>query len=51
MRSVIRQSIVLPAAAESLYGMYLDPAAESALWLLEIEVERIATGTDAGRQA
>ncbi len=26
MRSLIKQSIVLPAAAETLYAMYLDPA-------------------------
>ena len=30
MRSVIRQSILLPAAAEELYRMYLDPAAHAA---------------------
>ena len=26
MRSVIKQSVLLPAPAESLYAMYLDPA-------------------------
>jgi activator of HSP90 ATPase len=31
MRSVIRQSVVLPAAAEALYRMYLDPAAHAAI--------------------
>jgi activator of HSP90 ATPase len=31
MRSVIRQSVILPAAAEALYGMYLDPANHAAI--------------------
>lgn len=30
MRSVIQQSILLPAAADTLFAMYLDPAAHSA---------------------
>jgi activator of HSP90 ATPase len=30
MRSVIHQSVVLPAAAETLFEMYLDPAAHGA---------------------
>jgi activator of HSP90 ATPase len=31
MRSVIQLSVVLPAAAEMLFGMYLDPAEHSAI--------------------
>lgn len=31
MRSVIGQSVVLPAPAEALYAMYLDPAAHGAI--------------------
>jgi activator of HSP90 ATPase len=31
MRNVIRQSIILPAAAERLFEMYLDPAAHTAI--------------------
>jgi activator of HSP90 ATPase len=31
MRSIIRQSIVLPASAEKLYAMYLDPALHEAI--------------------
>jgi activator of HSP90 ATPase len=31
MRSVIRQTVVLQASAESLYGMYLDPAIHAAI--------------------
>ena len=31
MRSVIRQSVVLPSSAESLFDMYLDPAAHAAI--------------------
>ena len=31
MRNVIQQSIVLPASAESLFEMYLDPAAHTAI--------------------
>ncbi len=31
MRSVIQQSVVLPAVAESLFEMYLDPAAHAAI--------------------
>ena len=31
MRTLIKQSIVLPAAAESLYAMYLDPARHAAI--------------------
>jgi uncharacterized protein YndB with AHSA1/START domain len=31
VRSVIQQSIVLPAPAESLFEMYLDPAAHAAI--------------------
>jgi activator of HSP90 ATPase len=31
VRSVIQQSIVLPARAESLFEMYLDPAAHAAI--------------------
>jgi activator of HSP90 ATPase len=30
MRSIIRQSVLLPAAAEALYRMYLEPAAHAA---------------------
>ena len=30
MRSIIRQSVVLPAAAEALFEMYLDPVVHSA---------------------
>jgi activator of HSP90 ATPase len=30
MRNIIRQSVVLPAAADALFGMYLDPAMHSA---------------------
>jgi len=31
MRSLIRDSVVLPAPAEVLYGMYLDPAKHAAI--------------------
>jgi len=31
MRSVIQQSIILPAPAEKLYAMYLDPAPHAAI--------------------
>ena len=31
MRQIIQQSIVLPAAADQLFDMYLDPAAHSAI--------------------
>ncbi len=31
MRNVIQQSVVLPASAESLFQMYLDPAAHAAI--------------------
>jgi hypothetical protein len=30
MRSIIRQSVVLPATADALFEMYLDPAAHNA---------------------
>jgi len=30
MRSIIRQSVVLPAAADTLFAMYLDPATHGA---------------------
>ena len=41
MRSVIHQSIVLPAAADALFTMYLDPAAHAAFtgWPVEIGPE------------
>jgi len=31
MRNVIRQAVVLPASAETLFDMYLDPAAHQAI--------------------
>ena len=31
MRSIIQQSVILPAPAQSLYGMYLDPAIHAAI--------------------
>jgi len=31
MRNVIRQTVVLPASAETLFDMYLDPAAHQAI--------------------
>ena len=31
MRNVIRQSVVLPSAADSLFKMYVDPAAHAAI--------------------
>jgi activator of HSP90 ATPase len=31
MRSLIRDSVLLPAPAEALYGMYLDPAKHAAI--------------------
>ena len=31
MRNVIRQSLVLPASAERLFGMYIDPATHQAI--------------------
>ncbi|CAB1084743.1 hypothetical protein D1AOALGA4SA_12253 [Olavius algarvensis Delta 1 endosymbiont] len=31
MRSIIRQSVVLPASAERLFNMYLDPVAHEAI--------------------
>jgi hypothetical protein len=45
MRSVIQQSIVLPAAAETLFVMYLDPAAHAAFtgWPVEIGPQAGAT--------
>ena len=41
MRSVIHQFVVLPAAAETLFQMYLDPAAHAAItgWPVEIGPE------------
>jgi len=41
MRSVIQQSVVLPAAADALFSMYLDPAAHAAFtgWPVEIGPE------------
>ncbi len=41
MRSVIQQSVVLPAAATTLFEMYLDPAAHAAItgWPVEIGAE------------
>jgi activator of HSP90 ATPase len=38
MRSLIRQSVVLPASAESLYATYLDPALHSAMTGAPVEV-------------
>ena len=31
MRNVIRQTVVLPASAEALFEMYLDPSAHEAI--------------------
>lgn len=41
MRSVIQQSVALPAAADVLFSMYLDPAAHAAFtgWPVEIGTE------------
>ena len=38
MRNVIFQSVVLPASAETLFDMYLDPAAHSAFTGLPVEI-------------
>ncbi len=43
MRSVIQQSVVLPARAEALFQMYLDPAAHAALTGFPVEI-----GAEAG---
>jgi activator of HSP90 ATPase len=45
MRSIIRQSVVLPAAAESLFEMYLDPVVHSAFTGVPVTV-----GEEAGAQ-
>jgi activator of HSP90 ATPase len=41
VRSVIQQSVVLPAAADALFDMYLDPATHAAFtgWPVEIGAE------------
>ncbi len=38
MRSVIQQSVVLPARAEALYRMYLDPAVHAAITCAEVAI-------------
>jgi len=38
MRSVIYQSVVLPASAETLFEMYLDPVAHSAFTSAPVEI-------------
>lgn len=38
MRNVIRQSIVLPAAAERLFEMYLDPAEHAAFTGMPVDI-------------
>jgi activator of HSP90 ATPase len=38
MRNVIRQSVVLPAPAETLFDMYLDPAAHQAITGAPVEI-------------
>jgi uncharacterized protein YndB with AHSA1/START domain len=40
MRSVIRQSVTLPAAAERLFEMYLDPAGHAAFTGMPVEIGR-----------
>jgi activator of HSP90 ATPase len=39
MRSVIQQTVVLPASAEALFDMYLDPAAHGAWSGGEVEIQ------------
>ena len=43
MRSIIRQSIVLPASASSLYAMYLDPALHAEITGAPVTIDK-ATG-------
>jgi activator of HSP90 ATPase len=38
MRSIIQQSVVLPATAEELFDMYLDPAAHGAFTGSEVRI-------------
>lgn len=40
MRTVIRQSVVLPAAAERLFEMYLDPAEHAAFTGMPVTIGR-----------
>ena len=42
MRNVIRQSVTLPAAAETLFNMYLDPAAHEAFSGFPVTIGSVA---------
>jgi hypothetical protein len=49
MRSLIRDSIVLPAPAEALYGMYLDPAKNAAITGAPVTILTFVPEGKAGR--
>jgi activator of HSP90 ATPase len=42
MRTIIQQSVILPAPAQSLYGMYLDPAIHAAITGAPVVIDTLA---------